>query len=114
MSNSAGKEVMTMGDTVISVYTLEEALADGVLVRVCEPAWPKLTGGKPIVASAAVYQSFSLSTLLEIWDQYVYWYKQVMPHLPEEERLFATMVDEQKVWVLDDPQAVTILFPDDY
>jgi hypothetical protein len=33
------------------VVTLDDAIAEGALVKVCEDDWPRLTGGKPIVVS---------------------------------------------------------------
>jgi hypothetical protein len=36
---------------VISVYTLDQAVEDGVLVEVSKHLWPELSGGKLIVAT---------------------------------------------------------------
>ncbi len=39
------------GDTVIYAYTLEQAIADGVLVELFKHRWNELSGGKPIVVT---------------------------------------------------------------
>ena len=99
---------------IISVYTLKQAIEDGVLVEIFKPAWPKLSGGKPIVATLHLFSKVSLAGLREIWNEFVEWRKTVKPTLPEEEQLFATSMNSEKVWVLEDEQAYTLLYPDDY
>ena len=62
---------------VISVYTLQQAIADGVLVELFKNLWSELSGGKPIVATAHLFHNVSLAGLLEIWNEYVSWKKNV-------------------------------------
>ena len=97
----------------IFVYSLDEAIADGVLVPVMQTAWPQLTGGKPIVASAAVSDALSLGAIQDIWNDFVHWRRQVEPTLPEDERLFATTMNDKTVWVIEDGAAFTVLYPED-
>ena len=99
---------------VIYAYTLQQAIEDGVLVEVFKNHWNELTGGKPLVATAAVHREFTLAALQEIWNDYVVWRKQVMPKLPEAEQLFSTKMNDQTIWVMEDGQAFTILFPAGY
>jgi hypothetical protein len=99
---------------VVSVYSLERAIADGVLVEIFKNHWNELSDGKPIVATRAIYVAFSLSALQKIWNEYALWRQDVMPTLPEEEQLFSTTMNSETVWVLEDGDAFTILFPDDY
>ncbi len=99
---------------VISVYTLQQAIADGVLVEIFKNIWPELSGGKPIVATSHLFGEVSLAGLREIWNEYVDWKKNVMPTLPEEEQMFTTSMNNEKVWVIEDGQAYTLLYPDDY
>ena len=99
---------------VISSYTLQQALEDGVLVEVFKPLWQELSGGKPIVATNHVFTSVSLAGLREIWNEYVDWRKHVMPTLPEEEQLFVTTMNSEKIWILEDGAAHTMMYPDDY
>ena len=105
---------MTKDKTVIYVYTLAQAIADGVLVEIFKNRWEQLTGGKPPVATIEVYNAFSLAALQEIWNEYVVWRQQVMPTLPEEEQLFKTKMNDRTGWVLEDGEAFTILFPEEY
>ena len=99
---------------VIYSYTLEQAIDDGVLVPLFQNRWSELTGGKPLVATSHIMAEFSLAALQEVWNEYVHWRKEIEPTLAEEDRLFSTTMNDQKIWVLEDPQAFTILFPEDY
>lgn len=100
--------------SVIYEYTLQQAIADGVLVELFKNRWPELSGGKPIVATSHLFGEISLAGLMEIWNEYVQWRKNVMPTLPEEEQFFSTTMNSEKVWVIEDGQAYTLLYPDDY
>ncbi len=99
---------------VIYAYTLQQAIDDGVLIEVFKNRWPELSGGKPIVATSHIMASLSLAAIQEIWNDYVVWCHETMPTLPEEEQLFLTTMNGEKVWVLEDGQAFTVLYPEDY
>ena len=99
---------------VVSVYSLEQAIKDGVLVEVFKNRWKELSGGKPIIATAHLFNQVSLAGLLEIWNEYVYWRKNVMQTLPEEEQMFVTTMNGEKIWLLEDGDAFTMLYPEDY
>ena len=103
-----------MGKTVIYTYTLQQAIHDGELVELFKDRWEHLTGGKPLVATRHIYGEFSQAAFLEIWNDYVQWVRHVADTLPEEERMFSTTMNDRKVWVIEDGQAFTILFPEDY
>jgi hypothetical protein len=115
---SPEKEVksMTMFDDadVIVTYTLEQAIEDGVLVEIFKNRWKTLSGGKPIVATAHLFNEVSLAGMLEIWNAFVQWKKAVEPTLPEEERIFKTTMNSETVWVIEDGQAFTLMYPEDY
>ena len=108
-----GKEVIYVFD-VIYEYSLKQAIEDGVLVEVFKKSWSTLSGGKPIVATANIFGDVSLAGLMEIWNEFVGWKKKVEPTLKEEDRLFATVMNGRRVWVMEDGQAFTILYPEDY
>ena len=55
-----------------------------------------------------------MASLIEIWNEFVDWKKQVEPTLPEAERLFHTTMNDKKVWVIEDDQAYTLMYPEDY
>ena len=99
---------------VVSVYSLEQAIADGVLVELVKPRWKQLSGGKPIVATAHLFSEISLAGLMEIWNEYVEWRKNIMPTLPEEEQMFVTTMNGEKVWLIEDGDAFTMLYSEDY
>ncbi len=104
-----------MGDgTVMYEYSLEEAIKDGVLVEVFKNRWEHLSGGKPIVATDHMYQEVSQAALLEIWNEYVGWREHIMPTLPEEEQLFVTTMNGNKIWLIEDGAAFTMMYPEDY
>jgi len=101
-------------DEAIVVYTLEQAIADGVLVEIFKNRWKDLSGGKPIVATDHIFRGISLAGLMEIWNEFVEWRNNVLPTLPEEDQLFHTGMNGKTVWVMEDGQAFTILYPEDY
>jgi hypothetical protein len=100
--------------TVISVYPLERAIEDGVLVEVFKNRWQELSQGKPIVATRHLFSQVSLAALLDIWNEYVEWRTNVMPTLPEADQMFVTTMDGEKVWLLEDGAAFTMMYPEDY
>ena len=100
-------------DIIVS-YTLDQAISDGVLVEIFKNRWPQLTGGKPIVATAHLFNEVSLAGLLEIWNEFVEWKKAVEPTLKEEDRLFKTSMNFKTVWVIEDGEAFTLMYPEDY
>ena len=99
---------------LISEYCLEQAIEDGVLVEVFKNRWQELSQGKPIVATRHLFNAVSLAALLEIWNEYVDWRKNVCATLPEEDQLFSTTMNGEKVWLLEDGAAFTMLYPEDY
>ena len=99
---------------VISTYTLQQAIEDGVLVEIFKNRWKELSSGKPIVATDHIFNEISLAGLLEIWNEFVNWRKRFMPTLQEEDRLFQTKMNEKKVWVMEDGAAFTLMYPEDY
>ena len=99
---------------IVSVYPLERAIEDGVLVEVFKNRWQELSQGKPIVATAHLFNAVSLAALLEIWNEYVDWRTNIMATLPEEDQLFSTTMNGEKVWLLEDGAAFTMLYPEDY
>lgn len=101
-------------DNVISSYTLGNAISDGVLVPVFRNRWPSLSGCKPIVATASIISEFSLAAIQEIWNEFVKWVKDEKADLRPEDRLFKTQMNSKDIWVVEDPQAYTIMFPSDY
>ena len=76
--------------------------------------WQHPSQGKPIVATSHLFSQVSLAGLLEIWNEYVVWRKNVMPSLPEADQLFSTTMNGEKVWLLEDGEAFTMLYPEDY
>jgi hypothetical protein len=99
---------------IVSAYGRKQAVKDGVVVEIFKNRWGKLTGGKPIMATAHLSHEVSLAGLLEIWNEYVHWRKHTEPFLPEEDRLFATAMNGKTVWVIEDGDAFTLMYPDDY
>jgi hypothetical protein len=101
-------------ETVVYTYSLKQAVADGVLIELFKNRWNTLSGGKPIVVTANLFDEVTLAGLLEIWNEFVKWRTNVYPGLPEEKRQFQTKMNGNTVWVLEDGQAFTLLYPEDY
>lgn len=107
-----------MNDTIISVYSLEQAIEDGVLVRPFdeykEKFMQKHVEGKPIVATAHLFNGVKAHELLDIWNKFIVWRKDVMPTLPEEDRMFSIQVNGERVWVDETENQITFMYPADY
>ena len=101
-------------EDVIYSYSLDQAIDDGILVEVFKPRWNKLSGGRPIVATAHLFGDISLAGLMEIWNEYVEWRKNIMASLPEEAQMFATTMDGEKVCIIEDGYTFTMMYPEDY
>jgi len=99
---------------IVSSYSWQQAVEDGVLVEIFKERWSKLSGGSPILATSHLYDNVSLAGLMEIWNEFVNWRKEIMPTLPEEEKLFHTQMDGKKVWIIEDQSAFTLMYPEDY
>jgi len=99
---------------VIYEYTLQQAIADGVLVELFKNRWDTLSNGKPIVVTTHLFDEVTLSGLLEIWNKYVEWRTSAAPASEEEGWIFHTPMNGKTVWVIEDGQAFTLLYPDDY
>ena len=99
---------------IITSYPLQRAVADGILVELVKHRWPELSGGKPIVATSHLFNEVSIAGLMEIWNEFVQWKHKVEPTLPEEERLFKTSMNSKTVWALEDGEAFTLMYPEDY
>ncbi len=100
--------------TVIYSYSLEQAIEDGVLVETFKHRWQQLSGGKPIVTTAHLFSQVSLAGLLEIWNEFVDWRNNIMLTLPKEDQIFVTTMNGNKVWVIEDGDAFTMMYPEDY
>jgi len=105
-------------ETIISEYSLEQAIEDGVLVEVfsynTKDFVEKYTNGKPVVATAHLFNAVSQTDLTDLWNKYIEWRLHVKDTLPEEDQLFVTTLKGDKVWVIEDGQTVTMLYPEDY
>jgi hypothetical protein len=99
---------------IISTYPLKQAIEDGRLVAIFQNRWSELSNGKPIVATADLFNEVSLAGLREIWNEFVTWQKKVRPTLPAEQHLFATTMNSKTVWVIEDDAAFTLMYPEDY
>jgi hypothetical protein len=64
-------------EEIISTYSQSQAVEDGVLVEVFKERWLELSGGKPIIATRALFDSVSLAAIMEIWNDFVVWKKKI-------------------------------------
>jgi len=101
-------------DDVIHEYSLEQAIEDGVLVEWSKSDWQLLSDGKPIVVTTHLFDYVSINDLHDLWNKFIDWKVNVMPTLPEEDRMFVTEIDGKKVWVDETDTAITMMYPEDY
>ena len=100
---------MTEGFNIIYSYSLQNAIEDGVLIEVFKNRWQELSGGKPIVASERLHSSVSSAALQEIWNGFVLWQK-----TKPNDRMFVTEMNGDKIWLMEDAVAFTMMYPSDY
>jgi hypothetical protein len=93
---------------IISRYTRAQAVDDGVLVEVLR--W----NGKPVMATTHLSDELGIDGLLDIWHECRDWKEREEARLAEEDRLFHTKKKGQKIWVIEDGEAFTIMYPSDY
>lgn len=96
-------------DNIIVSYTLEQALADGVL---------HLVGSKnrqPLVITTGIMEDLTPPEVHQVFGQFFIWQLEIEPGLIEEERMFSYIASTGKrVWVIDDGAAITMLYPEEY
>jgi hypothetical protein len=97
---------------IIASYPLGQAIEDGVLVKLSDIRWSTVT--KPLIATSNILGGIGRDKIMEVWQQYIDWRTNVMPTLPEEEQMFVTKVDGQKVWLIEDGASFTVMLPEDY
>jgi hypothetical protein len=93
---------------IVSRYTRSQAVDDGILVELTQ--WH----GMPVMATTHLIREVSRGQLIDVWEQFKVWKEAVEQTLPEEERLFATRKNGKRIWVIEDPEAFTLMYPEDY
>jgi hypothetical protein len=99
---------------ILSTYTQQQAIDEGILVEIFKNRWHQLSGGKPILCTTHVFHEISLAGLLEIWNEFVHWRTYIQPALKAEDQLFYTGMNGKTIWVIEDADSYTIMFPEDY
>jgi hypothetical protein len=97
---------------IISKYSISQAIDDGVLVKLCDIRFGIEI--KPFVTTSHLLEEVGKEKIMTVWDEYIQWRKTVMPRLKEEDQMFVTKVNGQKVWVIEDGAGFTAMFPEDY
>jgi hypothetical protein len=65
--------------------------------------------GKPIVATTHLFNEISLAGLMEIWNEFVHWQKQIMPTLPVEQQQFSVLSHMKNTVKLKDAETFNTL-----
>lgn len=97
---------------IISSYPLSQALADGILVKLCDIRFGIEI--KPLVATSHLLGEIGKDNVMQVWGEYVIWRQTIMPKLKEEDQIFETRVNEQRVWLIEDGAAFTAMYSEDY
>ena len=93
---------------ILSRYSRQQAVADGILVEVLR------FNGKPVMATTHLAEEIGLDEVRAIWKEFRYWDVAVKPALKEEDQLFYTGANGKRVWVIENSEAFTIMYPEDY
>ena len=102
----------------LSIYSRKQAIDDGVLVPVFDAYITKqlikFTNGKQILASSHLANDVKAYGLRDIWNRFAVWKQDIEAGLPEEEKLYRTSVNEKTVLVIEDDEAITLIYGSDY
>ena len=97
-------------DNIISTYTQEEAIQDGILVQV-----GMLASGRPIVFTSHLFDSggyHDLSRMLELIERGMSLLK--MPDPEDSPHMKLRVIEEGRIWVIWNAEGITFLRPEDY
>ena len=96
-------------DKVIHSYSLEEAVEDGLLSLVGR------VGSRSVVVTIGIRTELPVEEWWQVVERFLIWQRQVELTLPEAERLFTYRASNgQTIWVIDDGDAITMMYPDEY
>src|SRR3954454_4103144 len=90
---------------IISRYSRQQAVDDGILVEVLR------FNDKPVMATTHLAHDIGFDEVRAIWQEFRFWDETVKPALPEEDQLFYPGANGKRVWVIEDPEAFTIMYP---
>jgi hypothetical protein len=93
---------------IVARYTRQQAVADGLLVEILR------FNGKPVMATSHIAEELGFAELRAIWNEFRFWDAAVKPMLPAEEQVFSTGANGKRVWVIEDGEGFTIMYPEDY
>ena len=117
MSDQEPPEVVQflgMDFVVIHSYGIPEAVADGILTPLFLDQGKYPEDGKQVIATTHLLDSIGVEATLKVWDDFQVWKRNVMPTLPEEDRLYAPTVDGFELFVIEDAVAYTLMLREDY
>ena len=97
---------------VISSYTSEQAVEDGLLTEIMKNTVEQT--GKRVFVTRSVIGELDYPVLVMIWERFWDWKKRTEPTLPEEDRMFIDYIKGKKIWVIEEDDKITIMYPADY
>lgn len=99
---------------VVHSYTLSDAINDGVLVPLFLDEGKYPADGKHVVATSNLLDAIGVEATLKVWDEFQVWKRDVMPTLPEEDQLYAPVVGEHELFIIEDSVSYCIMLRTDY
>ncbi len=93
---------------VIYSYTRHQRAKGRMLTEVMR--W----NGRPVLATVHIFKDLDLSVVIDIWQEFCAWREKQKPRLPAEKRLLQTQRNGKKVWMVENDEALTITYPEDY
>jgi len=97
---------------IISTYTLEQAIADGVLIPILSSDWDWLTHGKPVVATAAIVHDVPELELKRMWNAFAKLRNRVKD--AGERPLVKNQYNGKTIWIVEDEVSVAYMYPNEY
>ena len=93
---------------LISKYTKEDAVKDGILSELLR--WNDF----PVMVTTSVRDDFRYVDLLNVWHQFLAWQDTEGRKPQKEDKIFTAVLNGKKIWVMEDIDSFTILYPSDY
>jgi hypothetical protein len=91
---------------IIDIYTQEQAIEDGVLIKV-----GSFANGKPIIITTNLFHEVK-DKIKEIIDKSIQMLKQ--KNSEDDEYMKLRVIEKNKIWAILNTEGLTIMKPEDY
>ncbi len=97
---------------VISIYSVQEAIDDGVLVEILKSDWHWLTNSKPVLATATVVTDIPEADLKQLWNYFAPMRNKLIKE--GEQPYVRAPYKGDIILIVEDGEVVTFMYPSEY